>query len=332
MSNSNDPPRNRSWDRDNRDDDDRPRRRRDDDDDRPRRRRDDDDDFDDRPRRRAGSRSAGPNGLAVAALVLGLLAIFTAGLTALPGLICGALALGKPNGRGMAAAGLVLSVLGGLVGVGVMYFAVTSVREAATRMGDSNNMKQVGIALHAEADRTGGFSPYAVDRRGHLAPGLSFRAGILPYIEQNSLYNRLDLSQPWDGPTNRSVTNTPIKTYTTPYDGPEPSVSTPYRVFVGGGALFNEDGELVRFGDITDGMSNTIMAVHATEQVPWAAPRELKYSPRGALPSFGHASNSKTFTVLMADGSVRNIRKGVPETTMRALITRAGNEAIPSDF
>ncbi len=65
------------------------------------------------------------------------------------------------------------------------------------------------------------------------------------------------------------------------------STQTPYRVFYGGGALFDEDGGPVRLWGITDGTSNTIMAVHAAEQVPWAEPRELKYSPDAPLPKFG---------------------------------------------
>jgi hypothetical protein len=67
-------------------------------------------------------------------------------------------------------------------------------------------------------------------------------------------------------------------TYTTPFEI-APSANTPYRVFVGGGAIFNEDGKPVRITEITDGTSNTILYVHATEQVPWAAPFRQEHSP-----------------------------------------------------
>src|SRR4051794_8290815 len=96
------------------DDDDRPRRRRDDD--RPRRRRDDDED-DDRPRRSrreyeddrpAATRG---NGMAVAALVLGILSICFGPITGVIGGILGLLALRKPTGKGMAVTGLILSGL-----------------------------------------------------------------------------------------------------------------------------------------------------------------------------------------------------------------------------
>jgi prepilin-type processing-associated H-X9-DG protein len=340
MPTENDPPRDRPWDRGGRDrDDDRPRRRDDDDDrddredDRPRRRRYEDDDDYDRPRRRGGAKTEGGNGLAIAGLILGILA-FCTGITALPGLICSGLALTKPTGRGMAIAGLILNILGGLVMVGGMFYAITKVRSAAVRMTDQNNMKQIGLGMHSEYDTNGfGLSQYARDSTGRVQTGSSFRVWILPYIEQGALYKRYDLSQPWDGPTNRSVSNTPLKVYTSPYDGPEPSANTPYRVYVGGGAIFSEeDRKGVKLTSITDGTANTILLVHAAEYVPWAEPRELRYSPNSPLPRIGHTAQPEGSNVLFADGSVRFIRTTVSERTMRALITRAEGEVIGADF
>jgi prepilin-type processing-associated H-X9-DG protein len=335
MPNENDRP----WDRggrDREDEDDRPRRRdrdnrddRDDDDDRPRRRRYEDED-DDRPRRR-GSGAEASNGLAVAGLILGLLSFCTC-LTAIPGAICSAIALGKPTGRGMAVAGLVLSILGALVSAGAAYFAFTKVRTAGTRMVDSNNLKQIGLAMHSVHNRTEGMSQYAQDKFANVQTGSSFRVGLLPFVEQENLYRRFDLTQPWDSPANRSLSNTPLPVYTSPYDMQEPSTNTPYRVFVGGGAMFNEDGKPIPLTRITDGTSNTIMLVHAVEYVPWAEPRELRYSANSPVPRIGHPALVGGSNVLMADGSVRFIREGISDRTMRALITRAGGEIITDDF
>ena len=247
MPNNNDPPRNRPWERGGGggdEDDDRPRRRRDrdddegDDDDRPRRRRYDDED---RPRRRGRSGAEEANGLALTGVILGALAFCTAGLTAIPGLICSALALGKPTGRGMAIAGVALSVVGAVVGVGGTYFAYTKMRSAGRQQTDANNMKEIGLALHNHHDTRAVLSPYALDASGKAQTGLSFRVGLLPYIEQEGLYRRFDLTQPWDSLDNRSLAKTPLKTYTSPFDGGVASANTPYRVFVGGGAMFNAD-------------------------------------------------------------------------------------------
>jgi prepilin-type processing-associated H-X9-DG protein len=316
---------------------------RDDYDDRPRRaRRDDRDDDDDRPRRgrrdgdegdRARSQS---NGLAVAGLILGILSFVTLCLTGVPAVICSLLALGKPVGRGLAIAGLILGLLGTVAGIGLGVWAYTTgverVRLTAMRLKDQNNMKQVGLGMHAAHDRQHGWSQYARDDFGKTNTGLSFRVELLPYIEQAHLYRKFNVQEPWDGPTNRSPSNTPIGTYTTPYDGEAPSTKTPYRVFVGGGAIFEENGSSVSLLQIRDGTSNTILAVHAAEQVPWAEPRELKYDPKGPLPKFGHPAQTGGFNVLMADGSVHFVTDKVSERNLRLAITKDDGQVLPFDW
>ncbi len=339
------PANDRPWDKKSRnddDDDDRPRRRnRDDDDDdaeeareRPRRRpreEDDDDDYEhDHPRGRQKPKPS--NGLAVAGLILGILSPFTCGLASIPAIICSLLALGKPTGRGMAIAGLLLGGLGAIVGVVGGYFGFRGYEGARDRMKDQNNMKQIGLAFHSQHDSTGRMvAPFAQDTRVGINRELSFRVGLLPYIEQEHLYRQFDTAQAWDSPKNRPLSNTAISTYTSPYGAERASTQTPYRVFYGGGALFDEKGGPVRFAEVTDGLSNTIMFVHAAEQVPWAEPRELLYNPNGPLPQLWSKDMPGTHVVL-ADGSVRFVRKTVSERTLRSLITKSGGEFVGGDW
>jgi prepilin-type N-terminal cleavage/methylation domain-containing protein len=93
--------------------------------------------------------------------------------------------------------------------IGLLLPAVQKVREAAARTQCTNNMKQLGLAIHSYHDATlsfpfedgGGFVPTA-------AP--TFYVQILPYIEQNNLYTQM-ASQPggitnWLG--NQTIANT----------------------------------------------------------------------------------------------------------------------------
>jgi prepilin-type processing-associated H-X9-DG protein len=233
---------------------------------------------------------------------------------------------------GLIVGGVLLVVLacGGIM-VALLLPAVSKVREAAARAKDQNNMKQISLGFHNQQDDKSSISALARDSSGKTAPGLSWRVGLLPYIEQANLHRSFDFASAWDSPRNQPFSNTTIPTYRTPYDE-GPGTGTPYRVFVGGGAMFEPDGRPVRFTDVTDGIQNTILFVHTTEQVPWAQPKELPYSKTAPLPAFGHQSQPNGTNVAMADGSVRFISKNASEASIRAAITRAGGETTPLDW
>jgi prepilin-type processing-associated H-X9-DG protein len=302
--------------RDEDDEDDRPRRRRrdedDEDDERPsrnrreeeyeeerprKRRRFNDDDDDDRPRRRRrdGKKS---NTLLIVGIALGLLF-----LCAIP------------------------------AGIGLLLPAVSKVREAAGRAKDGNNLKQMALgALNQESSNGGIQVPYAYENRTTPNTNLSFRVGLLPFIEQGQLYNQFDLTKAWNNSRNLSASGTVVPTYISPFDQDQNSLVTPYRAFVGGGAMFNEDGSMVHMSDIKDGTGNTIMFFHSAEEVPWAKPQEIPYGPGLPLPQVGTARMATGTNVAMADGSVKFLRKDISERTLRALITRDGNDVPGNDF
>ncbi|HSG73025.1 MAG TPA: DUF1559 domain-containing protein, partial [Planctomycetaceae bacterium] len=72
---------------------------------------------------------------------------------------------------------------------------------AARRWACKNNLKQIGLALHNYHDSFGTFPPaYTVDADGK--PLHSWRTLILPFVEQQSLYDSIDLTKPWDDPAN----------------------------------------------------------------------------------------------------------------------------------
>src|SRR6476660_644655 len=73
--------------------------------------------------------------------------------------------------------------------IGLLLPAVQKVREAAARMKCSNNLKQIGLAVPNYHDATGRLPP------AYDAPtGLSWHVLILPYVEQDNLYKRFDLT------------------------------------------------------------------------------------------------------------------------------------------
>jgi type II secretory pathway pseudopilin PulG len=90
----------------------------------------------------------------------------------------------------------IIAVVGGLV-IPNMQRA----RYAANRTQCRNNLRQIAMALKSYADYYGSLPPaYTVDANGK--PLHSWRTLILPYLDQQSLYAKIDLCKAWDDPVN----------------------------------------------------------------------------------------------------------------------------------
>ena len=70
--------------------------------------------------------------------------------------------------------------------IGLLLPAVQKVREAAARMKCQNNLKQLGLGVHSYHDTYSRFVP-----AGSTVTWLSWHVGILPYIEQTALFNKV---------------------------------------------------------------------------------------------------------------------------------------------
>jgi prepilin-type processing-associated H-X9-DG protein len=199
---------------------------------------------------------------------------------------------------------------------------------ARDRMMDANNLKQIGLAMHNYLDTYQAFPPSAlVGRKGK--PMLSWRVMILPYIEQDALYKKFKLDEPWDSAHNKKVfdENPMPRVYLAPGGTAKADEKkTHYQGFVGNGAFFDLI-QGAKVGDLRDGFSNTLMVVTAKTPVPWSKPDDVEFDPkkdpRDLLLFVNDVCN-----VGFADGSVRAISKKTPADTWRAVITRAGGETI----
>jgi Protein of unknown function (DUF1559) len=225
---------------------------------------------------------------------------------------------------------------------------------AAEKRQSEMNLKQIGLAMHNYHDTHRIFPPAVVySPKGE--PLYSWRVLILPFIEEGQLYNEFHLDEPWDSAHNIRLVDRMPKIYALP--GKANTKETHYQVFYSSGkkeptGLFICDPkglkpfELSPFGtgnargghqlargqrdrgriiDITDGTSNTFLAVEATEGIPWSKPGDLPYEPDLPLPKMGgHFPGG--FHALLCDGSIRFIDEArhSPENLRRLIQPRDG--------
>jgi len=109
---------------------------------------------------------------------------------------------------------VVIAIIGILIAL--LLPAVQKVREAANRMSCTNNLKQMGLALHNYHFSHGSFPPGAVPRR---APWTVY---ILPYLELQNLYSQYNFSQNNNAAANEFVRTQLVKVYQCPSDASGP--------------------------------------------------------------------------------------------------------------
>ena len=209
--------------------------------------------------------------------------------------------------------------------VGVLLPSVQAARGAAREIEGINNMKQLALAVHNYHDVNGHLPNNIYDDNGKAL--LSWRVRLLPYLDQQTLYENLHLDEPWDSAHNLPLVQQMPNVFTSP-TATLPPGKTPYVALAGKETLFPGNGK-IRFRDVTDGLSNTILFVASTDAVTWTQPKDLDFDPTKPFQGLRHPNGR--FLAARADGSCHRMSQAIGEETMRAYATRAGGEVISND-
>ena len=98
----------------------------------------------------------------------------------------------------------VATALGVIVILIILLLPDTGSREAGPRAQCANNLKQIGLALQNYYDAHTRFPPVAtLGKNGEKLH--SWRVLILPFLEQQTLYEAFSLDEKWNGPRNKEL-------------------------------------------------------------------------------------------------------------------------------
>jgi prepilin-type N-terminal cleavage/methylation domain-containing protein/prepilin-type processing-associated H-X9-DG protein len=107
--------------------------------------------------------------------------------------------------------------------IGLLLPAVQKVRAAAQKAQCSNNLKQIGIALHNHHLNLNGFPLGSIQK---TVPGVStvvintWPVLLLPYLEQEAIRNQWDFNQSYSGGVNADLNKNRVATYQCPSFAP----------------------------------------------------------------------------------------------------------------
>jgi len=211
----------------------------------------------------------------------------------------------------------------------------SATNEAARRTQCRNNLHQIGLALHNYHDAYGCFPP-AVTTDGTGRPMHSWTVYLLPFVDEQALYNAYNFQHAHNAPANTTVGQASLCQFMCPaVEGGRQNL-THYGMVVCPGSIGGVD-RCTKLADITDGTSDTIVVVEMAQTAcPWSSPAAVVDLTRGihvpaGLPPGASSAHEGGVFALFADGQVRFLSDHIDLTLLRHLCTMAGGEQVNED-
>jgi type II secretory pathway pseudopilin PulG len=243
---------------------------------------------------------------------------------------------------------LVVAAVVGLL-LALVLPAIQAAREAARATACGQHLRQVGLGLQAYHAAWRSFPPGGLEWRAggdRSRRQLAWSAFLLPFVEQQALYERLDLSQAFDSPANAEPAATVLPIYLCPSASRE-SPRVEGRGPCDYGGIYGERitsanqppkgtmlyDRTVKLEQIRDGASRTLIVAEdsAWPDGQWINGRNIfdQAYPINRAPPFENDIRSNHpggAQAVLADGAVRFLPEALDLRVLAALCTRAGGE------
>lgn len=227
----------------------------------------------------------------------------------------------------------------GDVGESIMLVADASVRAEADTVAD---LTAIGEAIAAYRSEHGAYPPASLtDADG--TPLLSWRVLLLPYLGEQDLYDRFDLTAAWDDPANAALVDELPDVYRSddPNAGSADAAagSTSYAGVAGPKQIFRDGATDLTGGVPIDGVSDGDMMTIAVGpigsgvEIAWTAPEDLPIADHTVLgdPDGFDGPAASTTPLLFLDGTVRSVVDDTPGEVVWSWSTIAGDSCSPPD-
>ena len=145
-------------------------------------------------------------------------------------------------------------------------------------------------------------------------------------MEQQSVYDQIDLSKPWDDPVNLPFSELVIPSYVCPSTPNAAAGETTYVAVVDASGIF-AGSQGSSMASISDGTSNTLLVVETDPMhaVSWMSPQDI------SLPTFLDGGAAQTVhtggcNCAMSDGAVIFLTDEAGPTERRAMVSKAAGD------
>jgi prepilin-type processing-associated H-X9-DG protein len=180
-------------------------------------------------------------------------------------------------------------------------------------------MKQIALALSQYEAAYGSLPPvYTTDATGR--PLHSWRALILPFLDQRALYDSINFTKPWDDPENDDARGSTVSIYRCP-EISEAENTTTYLAVVGTQGCF-VPGKPRALGAIWTEDQSPMLLIEAGEEeaVPWMSPSDADEKLVVAFGSESRLHHSGGTNVAFGDGSVQFMANSTPVAEREKMI------------